>query len=94
MASSKLIRSNSSAAAPILFVTKASGKLRICVDYWGLNKITVKDKYQLPLMSVLRDRLRTAKVFTKLDLKDGFNRLRIVQEDEWKTTFITRYGLY
>jgi RNase H-like domain found in reverse transcriptase/Reverse transcriptase (RNA-dependent DNA polymerase)/Integrase zinc binding domain/Chromo (CHRromatin Organisation MOdifier) domain/Integrase core domain len=94
MASGKITRSNSSAAAPILFVPKANGKLRICVDYRGLNKITVKDKYPLPLMSELRDRLRTARVFTKLDLKDGFNLLRIAQGDEWKTAFRTRYGLY
>lgn len=94
MANGKITRSNSSAAAPILFVPKASGKLRICVDYRGLNKITIKDKYPLPLMTELRDRLRTAKVFTKLDLKDGFNLLRIAHGDEWKTAFRTRYGLY
>jgi hypothetical protein len=84
LASGKITRSNSPAAAPILCVPKANGKLRISVDYHGLNKITIKDKYPLPLMSELRHRLRTAKVFTKLDLQDGFNLLRIAQGDEWK----------
>ena len=94
LASGKITRSNSPAAAPILFVPKANGKLRICVDYRGLNKMTIKDKYPLPLMGELRDRLRSAKVFTKIDLKDGFNLLRIAKGDEWKTAFRTRYGLY
>jgi hypothetical protein len=88
----KFTRSNSPAAAPILFVPKAKDKLRVCVHYRGLNKLTIKDTYTLPLMSELRDRLRTAKVFTKLDVKDGFNLLRIAQGDEWKTAFRTRYG--
>ena len=64
------------------------------MDYRGLNKVTIKDKYPLPLMSELRDRLNKAKVFTKLDLKNGFNLLRIAKGDEWKTAFRTRYGLY
>jgi hypothetical protein len=56
--------------------------------------VTIKDKYPLPPMSELRDRLGTAKVFTKIDLKDGFNLLRIAKGDEWKTAFRTRYGSY
>ncbi len=71
LANGKITRSNSPAAAPILFVPKSNGKIRICVDYRGLNKVTIKDKYPLPLMSELRDRLGTAKVFTKIDLKAG-----------------------
>ena len=94
LANGKITRSNSPAAAPILFVPKSNGKIRICVDYRGLNKVTIKDKYPLPLMSELRDRLGTAKVFTKIDLKDGFNLLRIAKGDEWKTAFRTRYGSY
>jgi hypothetical protein len=94
MASGNVARSNSSAAATILFVPKGSGKLGICADYRGLNKITVKDKYPLPLMSELRDRLRTPKVLIKLDLKDGFTLLKIAQGDEWKMAFRTRNELY
>jgi hypothetical protein len=77
LACSKITRSNSSATAPILFVPKANGKLRICVDCRGLNKMTIKDKYPLPLLNELWNRLRTATVFTKLDLKDRFNLPRI-----------------
>jgi hypothetical protein len=54
----------------------------------------IKDRYPLPRMSKLMDRFRTAKVFTKLDLKDRFNFLRIAKEDECKSEFRTRYGLY
>jgi hypothetical protein len=54
--------------------------------------VTIKDKYPLPLMSEHRDRLGTVKVFTKIDLKKGFNLLRIAKGDEWKRAFRTRYG--
>jgi hypothetical protein len=94
LASSKITRSNFYGATPILFVPKDNGKLRICVDYRGLNKMKIKDKYPLSLMSELRDRLRTVKVITKLDFKDGFNLLRIAQGEEWNTVLRTRYGLY
>lgn len=93
-ASGKIRRSDSPAGAPIIFVKKPDGSLRICVDYRGLNKITIKDRYPLPLMNEMRDRLRKAKIFTKLDLKNGYNLLRIASGDEWKTAFRTRYGLY
>ena len=82
----------SPASAPILFVPKPNGGLRLCVDYHGLNKVTVKNRYPLPLMSELRDRIDGAKIFTKLDLKDGYNLIRIKEGDEWKTAFRTRYG--
>jgi hypothetical protein len=62
------------------------------VDYRGLNKITKKNRYPLPLISGLLDRLRTGKIFTKLDLCGAYNLLRICPGDEWKTTFRTRYG--
>jgi hypothetical protein len=80
------------AGAPILFVKKKDGSLRLCVDYRGLNKITKKNRYPLPLISSLLDRLRTGKIFTKLDLHGAYNLLRIRPGDEWKTTFRTRYG--
>ena len=94
LADGKIVRSTSPAAAPILFVPKPDGTLRLCIDYRGLNKITIKNRYPLPLMNELRDRLGKAKFFTKLDLKNGFYLLRIAKGDEWKTAFRCRYGLY
>ncbi|KPM33866.1 hypothetical protein AK830_g12706, partial [Neonectria ditissima] len=82
----------SPAGAPILFVPKKGGKLRLCVDYRGLNKITRKDKAPLPLIHEILDRLGKAQIFTKLDLKDAYHRLRIREGDEWKTAFRCRYG--
>jgi hypothetical protein len=84
--------SKSPAGAPILFVPKADGTMRLCVDYRGLNKVTIKNRYPIPLVSEMLDRLSKAKVFTKLDLRDAYHRLRIKKGDEWKTAFKTRYG--
>ena len=64
------------------------------VDYRGLNPITIKDKYPLPLMTMLIEHVGTSQVYSKLDLKLGFNLLRIAKGDEWKTAFETRYVLY
>jgi len=89
----KIRPSNSSAGAPIFVAKQANGKLRIAVDYRGLNAITIKDKYPLPLMTTLMEQVGTSQVFSKLDLKLGFNLLRIAEGDEWKTAFKTRYGL-
>ena len=89
-----IVRSTSPAAAPILFLPKPDGTLRLCIDYRGLKKITIKNRYPLPLMNGLRDRLGKARYFTKLDLKNGFNLLMIAKGDEGKTAFRCRYGLY
>jgi hypothetical protein len=62
------------------------------VDYRGLNKITKKNRNPLPLISGLLDRLRTVKIFTKLDLRGAYNLFKIRLDDEWKTIFRTRYG--
>lgn len=80
--------------APILFVKKKDGSLRLCVDYRGLNKITRKDRYPLPRIPDLIDRLRSAKTFTKMDLRGAYNLVRIAEGDEWKTTFRTRFGAF
>jgi transposase InsO family protein len=91
----KIRRSKSSASSPILFVPKPHNRgLRLCVDYRGLNRITVANRYPLPLMTELQDRIRGAQVFTKIDLKNGYHLVRIKEGDEWKTAFRTRYGLY
>jgi hypothetical protein len=86
--------SKSPSAVPILFVLKKDGSDRLCVDYRGLNKVTIKNRYPLPLISELLDRLGHAKVFSKLDLYDAYYRLRIKEGDEWKTAFKTRYSLF
>ena len=68
--------------------------MRLCVDYRGLNEITIKNRYPLPLISETMDRLGRAKIFTQLDLRDAYHRIRIRIGDEWKTAFRTRYGHY
>jgi hypothetical protein len=91
----KIRRSKSPAAAPILLVPKAHGRgRRLCVDYRGINKITIANRYPLPIMSELQDHVRDSKIFTKIDLKNGYHLIRIKEGDEWKTTFRCRYGLY
>jgi hypothetical protein len=89
------IRSSTSpAGVPIHFVKKKDGGLQLCVDYWGLNAITIKDRTPLPLIGEALDHLSKAKIYTKLDVKDAYHNLRIAKGDEWKTTFRTKYGLY
>jgi hypothetical protein len=68
--------------------------MRLCVDYRGLNKVTIKNRYPIPLISKILDRLSKAKLFTKLDLCDAYYRLRVKEGDEWKTAFKTRYGYF
>ena len=85
-------KSKSPAGAPILFVPKKDGTLRLCVDYRALNRLTVKNRFALPLIDETIDRLSGAKIYTKLDLRDAYHRIRIKAGDEWKTAFRTRYG--
>jgi hypothetical protein len=80
--------------APVLFVHKKEGTLRLCVDYRALNKITIKNRYPLPRIEELMDRLVGAKYFTKIDLYSGYHQIRIKEEDIPKTAFRTRYGHY
>jgi len=87
-------KSTSPAGAPILFVKKKDGSLRLVVDYRKLNDMTIRNSYPLPLISDLLDRVKGAKVFTKLDLKSAYNLVRIKEGDEYKTAFRTRYGHY
>lgn len=86
--------SKSPAGYPIMFVPKKDGTDRLCVDYRQLNDITVKNRYPLPNIKELRDRLSRAKIFTALDLRDGYHLIRIKEGEEWKTAFRTRYGHY
>lgn len=87
-------RSTSPASSPVLLAKKPGGGVRICVDYRGLNEITIRNRFPLPLVHDTLDQLKKAKVFTKLDVIAAFNKLRVAEGDEWKTAFITRYGLY
>ena len=84
--------SKSPFGAGILFVKKKDGSLRLCVDYRALNAVTVKNRLAIPLISETLDRLRRARIFSKLDLLGAYNLLRIKEGDEWKTGFRTRYG--
>jgi hypothetical protein len=84
----------SPSSAPILFIKKKDGGLRLCVDYRGLNVVTIKNKYPLPLIQGLFDILQGAVRFTKIDIRDAFNTLRIRAGDEWKTAFRCRYDQY
>jgi hypothetical protein len=86
--------SSSPASAPVLFVKKPGGGLRFCCDYRGLNQLTLKDRYPLPLISETLANLSKAKWFTKLDVIAAFHNIRIAQGDEWKTAFRTRFGLF
>jgi transposase InsO family protein len=82
----------SPAGAPILFVPKKDGGLRLCVDYRALNKVTRKNRLALPLITEILDRLTGAVYLSKVDLKDAYYRIPVAEKDRWKTAFRTRYG--
>ena len=75
--------------APVFFVKKKDGSLRLIQDYWKLNEITVKNSYPLPLISDVLTCLHSAEFFTVLDLQWGFNNVQIKEGDEWKAMFRT-----
>ncbi|KAJ9544945.1 hypothetical protein OSB04_024652 [Centaurea solstitialis] len=86
--------SSSPWGAPILFVKKKDGTLRMCIDYRELNKLTVKNRYLLPRIDDLFDQLQGAAWFSKIDLRSGYHQLKVREEDVHKTAFRTRYGHY
>jgi hypothetical protein len=89
------IRSSSSPwGCPTIFVKKKDQTLQMCVDYWPLNEVTIKNKYPLPRIDLLFDQLTGAQIFSKIDLRLGYHQIRIRPEDIPKTTFTTRYGLF
>ncbi|WVZ52339.1 hypothetical protein U9M48_003411 [Paspalum notatum var. saurae] len=73
---------------------KDQGGKRLCVDYWPLNAVTIKNKYPLPHIDILFDQLARAKVFSKIDLRSSYYQIKIREEDIPKTAFSTRYGFY
>ena len=89
--SGNIRRSSSPAGAPLLFLPKPDGSLRLYIEYRSLNKIAIKNKYPLPLRNELRDRLGKATVFTKLDWKNGYYLVRMAPGEGWKTAFKSRY---
>ncbi|GKC28247.1 putative reverse transcriptase domain-containing protein, partial [Tanacetum coccineum] len=80
--------------APVLFVKKKDGSMRLCIDYRELNRITVRNRYPLPRIDDLFDQLQGAKFFLKIDLRSGYHQLRVKEQDVSKTTFRTHYGQY
>lgn len=84
--------SSSPWGAPILFVKKKDGSMRMCIDYRELNKLTVKNRYPLPRIDDLFDQLQGAAWFSKIDLRSGYHQLKVREEDVHKTAFRTRYG--
>ncbi|KAJ0906604.1 putative nucleotidyltransferase, Ribonuclease H [Helianthus annuus] len=86
--------SSSPWGAPVLFVKKKDGSMRLCIDYRELNKVTVKNRYPLPRIDDLFDQLQGASYFSKIDLRSGYHQLRVRDEDVHKIAFRTRYGHY
>ena len=92
LANSFIRPSKSPTGTPILFIRKKDGSFWLCVDYWGLNNLTIKNRYLLPLTGESFDRLGRVKRFIQLNLINAYHRMRIRKGDKWKTAFQTQYG--
>ena len=92
--SGRIQPSKSPMASPVFFVKKKDGSLRLVQDYRKLNDMTIKNSYPLPLISDIINKLKEAKYFTKLDVRWGYNNVRIKEGDEWKAAFRTNRGLF
>ena len=80
--------------APVLFVKKKNGSMRMCIDYRQLNKVTVKNRYLLPCIDDLFDQLQGAVCFLKIDLRSRYHQLKVKEGEIPKTAFRTKYGHY
>ena len=94
LSSQRIRPSKSPLASPFFFIQKKDGSLRPVQDYRYLNSVTIKNKYPLPLISDLIDKLKDATIFTKFDVRWGYNNVRIRPGDEWKAAFKTNRGLF
>lgn len=92
--SGRIKPSKSPMASPVFFVKKKDGSLRLVQDYRKLNDMTIKNSYPLPLISDIISKLKGAKYFTKLDVRWGYNNVRIKKGHEWKAAFRTNRGLF
>jgi len=86
--------SKSQQTSPVFFVGKKDGGKRMVIDYCKLNRQTVKNNYPLPLITDLVDNMGGKRVFTKMDLRWGYNNVRIKEGDEWKAAFTTYVGSF
>ncbi|KAJ1141817.1 hypothetical protein NDU88_008145 [Pleurodeles waltl] len=89
-----IVQSSSPAVTPLFFVPKKTKDFHHCLDFRGLNKRTIKDRYPLPLIKDILEAVRGTQRFTKLDLRGAYHLLRIKEEDKWKTAFRTPFGHY
>ena len=87
-------KSSSPFGSPVLFVKKKTGELRMCVDYRALNKITIPNRYPIPRIDDLLDKLQGSKVFSSLDLCSAYQQVKLNETDYQKTAFRTPFGLY
>ena len=94
LANGKIPPGSGALGCAVFFVKEKTGKMRLVVDYRGLNAFTIKDSYPIPLMTTLMEQIQDSTWFTKLDLKNGFNLIRAKEGDEWITAFKTKYGMY
>jgi len=86
--------SQSLAGYPVLFIPKKNRQLRLCINYRQLNSITKKNRYSLPLINKIQDRIGNTQIFIKIDLKWVYHQIRIKEGDEWKRVFRTNKGLF
>ena len=80
--------------APVFFVKKKYGSLRLCIEYRKLNRVTICNYYPLPRIDELFDQLQGSRVYSKIDLRSGYHQLRVQESDVSKTAFRKRYGHY